>query len=84
MGEDRVESQADTYVNNLKLVVDSQPLPLASQDLREEHVEVVEIETGDTEEHGNLIRGSFPEGILSADSLSTDLIPTAFTDPAPL
>jgi hypothetical protein len=41
MGEDRVESQADTYVNNLKLVVDSQPLPLASQDLREEHVEVM-------------------------------------------
>ena len=67
-----------------ELVVDPQPLPLGSQDLREEHVEVVEIETGDTEEHGNLIRGSFPEGILSADSLSTDLIPTAFTDPAPL
>ena len=58
MGEDRVESQADTYVNNLKLVVDSQPLPLASQDLREEHVEVMY--NGDTEEHGNLVRGSFP------------------------
>jgi hypothetical protein len=42
-----------------ELVVDSQPLPLACQDLREEHVEVLDIETGDTEEHGNLVRGSF-------------------------
>jgi hypothetical protein len=43
--------------------------------LREEHVEVLDIETGDTEEHGNLTRGSFPEGISSADSLSTDPAP---------
>ena len=77
MGEDRVESQADTYVDNLELVVDCQPLPLAIQDLREEHVEVMDFETGDTEEYGNLCRGSFPERIISGDSLSADLVPTS-------
>ena len=47
----------------------------------------MDIETGVTEEQGDLIRGSFLEGILSGDALpptkSADLVPTAFTDPAP-
>ena len=59
--------------------MEPQLLPLPSKDLREEPVEVMDIETGVTEEQGDLIRGSFLEGILSGDALpptkSADLVP---------